>query len=248
MAENTSEAVVQGKKVSVYEVNEYQGKSDAVLGNQYAQVGELVDIWADLVEGYGDKAADFWTAFYESFSQRQIKTVTDSRERLTSTGFYPSSREMTFIRRDPVTIAVFVAKQGADLYVSWRAFIQGKISQLRVAAWLVIVGLASLPFSFDTDVWRGTTEFNSDSFLKTYLIILAITGILIGLNGLFYRKGDILGLLRESLHELQVDELASLSAAVHKSILTAADKVGIDTTKLEPREPFYINRQRKRRI
>lgn len=248
MAENTSKAAIQGKKVSVYEVNEYQGKSDAVLGNQYAQVGELVDMWADLVEGYGDKAADFWTAFYESFNQRQIKATTDSRERLTSTGFYPVRREMTFIRRDPVTIAVFVAKQGADLYVSWRAFIQGKISDIRIVVWLIIAVVISLPFSFDTDVWQGTTEFNTASFLRTFVFMLIATGILIALNGLFYRKGDILGLMRESLHELQVDELASLSAAVHKSILTAADKVGIDTTKLEPREPFYINRQRKRRI
>ena len=45
----------RGKTYNIREVDEYQGEP-RFYGNQYTQVGEVVDMWADLIDGFGAKA------------------------------------------------------------------------------------------------------------------------------------------------------------------------------------------------
>ena len=222
-----------------------------LYGNQFFQTGDLVDMWADLIEGHASNAQAFWNAYSASFSNREAGARRQV-QKLSSTGIFPPSREMEFVKRQGVTITVYVATQGRDLYVSWRAFIQAQISGLKIGLWIVICLLLALPFSFTEVVgnyyWETERKVNTSTLLILFVAILAVTGIWILLVGFFRRRGDFFSLLRKGLSELQIDEIIALSGAVHYSVLAAADKVGIDTTKLQAREPFYTSRQRQRRI
>lgn len=235
---------------AISEVGVNDGSAE-LYGNQYAQVGDLVDMWADLIEGYADKASDFWTAFATHYRERDIKGAGIYADKLTATGLWAPYRRMNFVKRGVVTVPIYVATQGKDLYVSWRAFIQGQISLIKVGVWLILCFLLALPLSLEETFVRfgeTSTRLDSGRCLSSGLTIVVVTGILAAAYGFFYRQGDWQALWREPIHELQIDDVASLTSAVHKSVIAAADQVGIDTTKLEAREPFYNPRGRKRRI
>jgi hypothetical protein len=78
------------------------------------------------------------------------------------------------------------------------------------------------------------------------LISIAIVAIVIAMFGIFFRDGDYLALIRSPLHELNYDDVNSLSSAVHSSLLASADSVGIDITKVKPREPVFQTRRKPR--
>jgi hypothetical protein len=145
-------------------------------------------------------------------------------------------------------MTVYIATQGNDLYVSWRAFIQAEISKVK----LVLVGLACLllacPFSIERQVtFAGTdSSFNFGSFVEASIGWLVVAVVVLTAWGFFYRGGDFLALIREPLNELQIDDLNAMAAAVHKSVVHAADDLGIDTAKLETYEPSYKRRPQKR--
>lgn len=238
--------------IQVSSVGSYDG--DIPYGNQYSQVGELVDMWANLFEQQGDKAGAFWEAYGIIMSSREMPGVERRIDRLSATGFKAPTRRMEFVKRNPVTVVVYFATQGKDLYVSWRAFVQGSLSLLRIVMWLILCAVVAFPFGSKTmrqydsfgNTWEST-RFEAGPWLGVAIGVALVTAILIALYGMIYRRGDALALLRTALNELQVDDVAALSSAVHYSLVQAADKVGIDTTKLEPREPFY-NHRRKARI
>lgn len=230
------------------------GTDDGVAqfyGNQYAQVGDLVDMWADLLEGHGERATDFWAAFLAHFRDRDIMGVGPYSRPLTATGLFAPYRQMEFVKRGVVNIPIYVATQGKDLYISWRAFVQGQISLVKLVVWLLVCLVIALPFSLQekyVNFGETSTSINSGRWFILAIITIVATGVWAVAYGLFYRQGDWQALWREPVNELQFDDVASLTDAVHNSLIAAADKVGIDTTKLQEREPFYTPRGRKRRI
>ena len=243
-------------KISEVAVNDGRAK---FFGNQYAQVGELVDMWADLVEGHADKAAEFWKAFEASFTSRDVKEARLYLEDLSSTGLWAPFRQMQVVRRGVVSIPIYIATQGKDLYVSWRAFIQGQVSLVKLVLWVILSFAVVYPFSMKERIiedyrsgfftgYITRSELDPEKWLPLGILVLVVTGVLAVTYGFFRRQGDWQAVWREPINELQIDDVASLTSAVHKSVIAAADQVGIDTTKLEAREPFYNPRGRKRRI
>jgi hypothetical protein len=235
-----------GGDLRVWDVDSYHSTDGRT--SQHAQVGALVERWADVLEGAGEKAGAFWEAFYQSYSSREIPRFEDDWEMLSSNLLYsPPQREMLFVRRGPITIAVLLAQQGADLYTSWRCFIKNPVAWWRVAAVLVVAILIGWPFAYTNEVLSGTHYELSRHFNAT-LVTFVVLMVLIGIYGLLFRAGDAGSLLRAQIHELQYDEVASLTTVIHKSLIHAADKLGIDTAKLEPRTPVYLGQQQRRRI
>lgn len=232
-------------KEKIQQVHEYSSKAD-FYANQYEQVGELVDMWGDLFEGYAPQAPEYGALFEKLQTQRSIPDLSIKWEKLYATGFVAPSRWMQFYQRSPVTVAVFVAKQGSDLYISWRAFVQAKISEARIAIWLIISAVLALPFSFSTDMFLSDPTFEIESFAIAAAIIAAIIGGIGAGMGVYYRKGDYLALLREPLNELQYDDVTALTNSIHASLIQAANQLNIDTKKFEAREPFYKARRTSR--
>src|SRR5690606_7916107 len=113
--------------------------------NQYVQVGLLVDMWADLLEGYGHRSEAFWKYFVESFSQKNIKNVEIKIDGLEGTGLWNAPyRNMIFIRRKPVTVTFYLATQGKDLYIAWRAFVQNDIEDGKMWTITILAGVIGL--------------------------------------------------------------------------------------------------------
>lgn len=222
-----------------------------LYANQYAQVGTLLDMWAELIEGYGEKADEFYENFSTHFKNREIKGVSFWQGNLTATGLFAPYRKMEIVQRGVVTMPIYIATQGKDLYVSWRAFVQGYISLVKIGVWTAICFLVSFLFfglSEQYEYGETSTVLDSSRCFTSFATIMIVTGIVAAAYGFFYRQGDWQAIWRDQLNELHIDDIASLTSAVHYSLIAASDKMGIDTTKLQPREPFYNPRGRKRRI
>jgi hypothetical protein len=233
-------------QLHVRQVHEYSDKAE-FYANQYQQVGHLVDMWGDLIEGYGAKAAQFGATFEAIQTSREIPSMSKTWGKLYATGFFAPSRWMQFYWRDPVTITVYVAKQGNDLYVSWRAFLQGKISEFKQLIWVALAAVAGLPFAFRADCPFGCpTYFHLESWFIAALVAAVVLGVLGAGYGFLYRQGDFAALLRQPLNELQFDDVTALTDAIHTSLIQAANQLNIDTKKFEAREPFYKARRTSR--
>lgn len=248
------------KPVDIPEVDVYQGRA-TFYSSQYRQVGQLYDLWADLIEGYGEKGADFFNTFLTILEDRNAWRIEQDWKDLKSTGFFAPKRTVYMVSREPAHIAVLIAKQGADLYISWKEYVQTGISRTRV---LTVLGLNILFYTFVNLIFFGSAlpqfgyyvYFGSGAPVFYFSFFGVIALILFGVLGLFpplifwgrFRRGDWFALLRKPLNEIHLDEVIALAQAVHKSMIAAADKMGIDTSKLLVREPFYSNRQRKPRI
>lgn len=228
---------------------------ETFFSSQFEQVGQLVDMWADLLEGFGDKIGQFAAGLQVSLELREIERLDVAEDKLKSSGFFPVSRKMGFCRRDEVTLVVYVAKQGKDLYVSWRAFIQAQISPVKIAMFAAAAVLLALIVPYHLRVVGQTQvspfmpvqdDFFTSliNFTATIVVYALVIGLFVVWRGFFYNRGDFLALVREPLNELQVDDIASLANAVHKSVLFAAEQIGVDVAKLEKREPFYAKRRK----
>lgn len=242
--QQTEEVAVRNEFASrIKEVHEYSGVT--TYGNPYAQVGELVDIWADLIEGFGEQAPDFFQKFHTIMMQRKIGGSKAYWGNLSTTAFQAPQRGMQYYFRSPVTITVFVARQGSDLYVSWRAFVQSEVSVVKI---IVLLGLAMvMSIAFSNHIF-GVSVSQFYTYFRGFIFSTVALFSLVAIYGFFRRRGDHLGLLRNSLHELHYDDVISFSEAVHRSIIVAADQVGIDTAKLQPREFTMRDHRPRRRI
>lgn len=234
-------------------VNEVDGQH--LYGNQYVQVGYMVDMWADLLEGYGYKVKEFWSAYDMLLNERSIEGLNRYWSNLSATGFEVPYRRMDFNVREPVTVAVYTAIQGEDLYVSWRAFVQGSFSMIKFIIFAGIAFVLALPIlsfarlgkcAFTPVSFGGVPSCNLNLFEAIFILVFvgAIVAGFVAAFGILFRGGDFLALVREPIHELHYDDVASLTAAVHKSLLGAADLIGIDSTKLMVREPAFAPKNR----
>lgn len=236
-------------------VHYYQGRS-WLYGNQYAQVGTQVDMWADLIPGQGDQGAKFYFEFLNQLKARQIVDIQTERKKLTATGWFAPKRNMEFTQRGAVSVTTYIANQGTDLYISWRVFLSGTISWIKVFLVAVLgffiytgtlFGIYSLDrplYAIERAFMSLTVHFQVSEFLIFGGCVLTAF-FLVYLFGTLFRKGDGWALLRKPINELQVDEVISLGLAVHQSVMTALDQVGIDSTTLRHYEPFYTQRNRR---
>ena len=122
--------------IKVYPIAKNNGRF--LYRNQYALTGTLVDMWADLIEGAGEKFQDFVLAFEKRWDEKKVDEITVKIGEIGATGFFAPYRDMLFIRRDPLTLTLYVAIQGNDLYVSWRAFLQRGISTWKVYLFIIL--------------------------------------------------------------------------------------------------------------
>lgn len=244
--ENQKRTSDDGDGLKVWDVDSYHTQEGDA--SQHFQVGDLLERWADIVEEFGEKAGEFWEAFDEEIKRRDIPRLQNEWKLLsTNRTFDTRQREVRFVRRGPVAIAVLIARQGEDLYLSWRCFLKNKVLAWKVVALAAIAAFIGWPLAYDGALFTEASYHLVQHVIAGVVVFFLIV-VLIAAYGFLRREGDLWSLLREQAHELQYDEVASLTTAVHKSLIHAADKVGIDSTKLEPREPVYLGRQRRRRM
>jgi hypothetical protein len=233
--------------------------TETISEGQCTQVGELVDIWGEIVESEAEKAGEFWKHYFEYKKERVGEYIEVRWRSLQSTGFIQPQRKMEFNKLGSVTVTTYVATLGDDLYFSMRTFIQGSISEFRVLlTFLIFFAINALVF-WDTVKYSGyndwgqweekidlTQIFDSTGNIITLLTIAAIVLGIPLFRGATGEKKDLFEFWRNPIREIYYDEAIALSKIVHNAMMYAANQVGIDTKKLEPRVPFYQQRTKPR--
>jgi hypothetical protein len=218
------------------------GKDDAVIEfgidkSQHGQVGSELDFWGDLIEGEAEKAGEFWKHYFTHKSQHLPDDVAVSWQYLRSSGFNQPVRRMEFNKLGAVTVTTYVATMGDSLHISFRVFILAKISQVKVALTvLLILGM--------TNLFNGDGGFTDFGFSTVMAIVLVIAYALH--RNITSGTGDWFEPWRDPVRLIYHDEAVALSKVVHNAMMMAADQVGIDRKKLEPRVPFYQQRTKPR--
>ncbi|MDL1894382.1 hypothetical protein FBQ87_16070 [Sphingobacteriales bacterium CHB3] len=151
---------------------------------------------------------------------------------------------MFFIRRNPVTVTVYVASQGNDIYMSYRTFLQSDFMQGRVAIVTVIGAL--IGFALGETILRFLL-WDWSEFPRLFAFIGGggvVAILIVAMLGLIYHRGDAGYFFRQPLHELVIDDAQALTLLVQRSLLTAAEVADIKLNTLEKQEPFAVPRNR----
>ena len=244
---------------AVPQLGELRGAGRIFFG-PFAEKGQQVDAWADVVEGMADKAQAVLGAFDEQVKDAQIPQLDLRDESISGSGFQAERRNYRIVQRGPGLMAIYIAGLGKDLYVSWRLF-AGPLSWAKIRNWLIMCavigvfpGLCSLCGGLGGAGIARQAADQLGAFCTGLLGLLATmvgTAVFLSLLALFLAwvtTRDPLLFWRERLDEFAQDEVAALMIDVHKKLLGAIDSVGINTSRLLKKEDFALAGRRSRSI
>jgi hypothetical protein len=233
-----------------------QGKQESNQFISWTWGGEVIDFWSDLIEGKGDKREAFVIAYRKIVWERDIDGV-DPRPIKYAAGNL-LSRMQTFeaFRWKVARAALRTEQMGNDLYVSWRVFVKEPISGAKIILWLagcVLLGMyltvgTNFQYFFSSPQTFGFSSGTTfiPAATENSIKVVIVTSVLFGLIGIFRKRGDVFGLFRRPLDEFDRDDATAAGHIIHKSLLQAADAVGIDSMSLAPKYTPPVERPRSR--
>ncbi len=205
-------------------------------------LGERIDGWADLVEGAGDRALDVASAFHERISARQMPDVTHESANLSTSSILGRRRPYQLIRTPTgATLAVYIGSFGKDLYISWDLFIRTVWNMTVIWGILGSAAFLGLFSARETDLW-GRSSFSFSSWIISTIGLSILFAFLVACAGFMLRRG-FFGFFVKELDFFDADDITAMALAVHKSLLQAADTVGIDIHLLRVKEQFRGGRR-----
>lgn len=231
------------------------------------QIGFFIDGWADLVENGNEHTSKVQEEVYQILTSRnmpdvEVKRATGSVGMLS---FDTSRRDYTITTTHPgATTTVYIAPHGNDLYVSWATYIRPILNKKLFLILLAIAvgpGLCVILSAFAgslTNIGRSLSEspIGGAGTLVGTLVTLACCGgfvlyvilaifafetVVVGMASYFVKGNAITFFLIEP-SVFDADDIAAMSLSVHKSILKALDKIGIDTSHLRLKQQFKRGR------
>jgi hypothetical protein len=96
--------------------------------------------------------------------------------------------------------------------------------------------------SFGRDPWTGRTGFNFSGWIAAIIGLSVLFALLVAGVGLVLKRNPLAFFIKE-LDAFDADDIAAMTLAVHKSLLQAVDKVGIDIHLLRMKEQFRGGRR-----
>ena len=246
--QSPEQPVKQDEKKNIYKIEPFP-KDDkeatkdysSIYHNQFINTGMLLDIWADTLVDKSSSKWQFYNTFVDTMNNRMPKEAGFPLGELLSTGWAPEVRDVMWYKRDRIKVAIYIGLYGKDLYISWRAFYWAiSYGKVILIALLTIVGFViSRPSS--------NPYFYPDGFTSNLYTALGLSPLWLSLLwGFLFRKGDYLAFFRKNPSEFVYDDLMAATSLVHKSVIQAADSIGVAEAKLAAVEP--IIKQRKPRI
>jgi hypothetical protein len=218
---------------------------------QFDEVGTLIDMWADMLVDHADDGQTFALHLITHLKTHQGKNIEIKVDKLHTTGILADQREMLFVERANVIIAIYIAKQGKDLYTSWRAFL--KLSEDWIKIVLSMLVLMVLGFFLREPVQivmgygtRTLPDLEALVVVIVTMIVSAIPIFLLFLWGYYRRDGDMFAFYRRPITEFHIDDILSMTNYVHNGVIAAADAIGVEEAQLEVREPLFKKRRRPR--
>lgn len=195
-------------------------------------LGYYLDGWADLIMDKGSQAPQVIDTFTRVMRERKLQGLLISRNfpqeahrnrRYIVSAISPGATTITYIRND-----------GADLFVSWRSFIKPVFRKEVILLSFGVSALLAAYLGIDT----GSTPLAVFSLIFTFILILGM----IAFAGRAI-KNDSLAYFFIEPTVFDADNIASMNLAVHKALLRALDKEGIDTSQLRLKQSFKGGRK-----
>ena len=200
------------------------------------KLGLRIDGWADLVEGAGDKE-DQARKELEKMVRGKDMPETSVNPTIISPTYGNKKRKYIVVEMpNGATVATYVGAFGKDLYAKWDVFVKPLLNMTVIYILLGIGGLFGLISAFGKDYY-GNTNFSFISLVATFVGWVIGGAILIAIAGFVLRR-NILAFFFKQLDEFDLDDIAALTIATHKAMLSALDIVGIKANVLRIKEHF----------
>jgi len=221
--------------------------SDYQKSVSIGDLGYFLDGWAEIIEGMGEKAEAVHDSVNTNLKAHEMPGVSIVEVLGSAKLTMPADRDYILNEMAPgVTSAIYIAKHGVDLYVSWRTFIKSVLNMQVV--WIVL-GASAILGLFVGGIDRGydfygntATTFSFGGWIGWTIgfIVLAIL-FLSGLGK--FIKGNSLTYFFIEPTIFDAEDITALSLSVHKTILRSLDHVGIDSSKLRIKQSFKGGRR-----
>jgi hypothetical protein len=220
----------------------------AGYGTRRRHTGWLMDNQVNLAQNLSDKIT-------QKFNERTIPGAVVEKKNLTGRGVIVETRPYFLVRQGLVTIGLYVAQIGKDLFVSLASYLKPPISNVRLSL-VILMALFALytlfifPNSLASAVENLLGGFmgfggrtSSGGNLGTLLCIVGPLGTL-NLLSLslfvvyslykFMTEKDILAGLRVTPNEFNEDDLMAVEKAVEQTVRISLDEIGVNADDLIP--------------
>jgi hypothetical protein len=208
-----------------------------------------------LMDNQGDQAEELTKKVTNKFDERTIPGSDVQKKNLVGRGVIVERRPYFLVKRELVTVGLYIAQFGKDLFVSLASYLKPPVSNARV----ILVVLMSL-FAFYTlfifpnsltkaveELFGGFLSFGGRTSSSSNLgSLLCIVGPLGTLNLLalslfifysiykFVTEKDILAGLRVTPNEFNEDDLMAIEKAVEQTVRICIDDLGLNPDDLKP--------------
>ncbi|MCH7662830.1 MAG: hypothetical protein IH859_03055 [Chloroflexi bacterium] len=223
------------------------------------KLGLYLDGWADLVEGMGKKVELVKDQVHQLLTDRHMPDV--QVEKITGVvGLISDKREYSITTTQPgATTTIFVGEHGKDLFIAWHTYLRPVLNYRLLLVMLGIAtvlglcqGLAIFVPGMGAAESDFVTEFNlfgpitvlilsGSCFAVVTFAIFAVEASILLVAG-YFLKSSPLGFFFIEPNVFDADDITAMSLSVHKSVLKALDKVGIDSALLRRKEEFRRKR------
>jgi hypothetical protein len=208
------------------------------------QLGRFLDGWADLIENLGDQAPEVQSQTYQQLISRdlpdiKVKYTTGYASRVSAKGRH----YITTTTSPGATTAIYIGQHGKDLYVSWKTWIKPTLNWQPPVIMVAIAGTISF---CGNSLQVANNNLPIDRFIRDFalnFIALFIFEFIIMLVAGWWLKHKPLHFFITEPNVFDADDITAMSLAAHKSIQTALDQVGIDTSMLRRKRDFKGGRQ-----
>lgn len=153
-------------------------------------------------------------------------------------------------------VGIMITGAGQDLYMAWDLFLRRVWNEIAIGLLTLIALVVGVIAGFGAvrtaSIFANYTSSPSlvlagafiGAFISvglgTFFGVFAIIAIL----GFIFRR-DTLAFFRKSIDLFEVHDITSMSLSVHKALLRAADKAGIDSKLLRAKEGFTTDRDKR---
>lgn len=208
-----------------------------------------------LMNGQGDRCNDLISSVESKFKKREIPGASLARPTLIARGVVVERRPYFVLRRGLVTLALYIAQFGRDLFVSMASYLKPPISNFRVLvfSFMVLFGLYTV-FVFPSALANSLESIfgsvgllsNAEPNVGGFFSLLCLIGPLGTINNiallLFFCYGaykwlkekDFWAGLRVSPNEFNEDDLMAMEKAVEETVRQSLTDLKLNPDDLLP--------------
>ncbi len=172
-----------------------------------------------------------------------MPNVTHEASMLTTGGLMGKQRQYLLVHTPTgAAVAVYIGQFGRDPYLAWDLFIRPVVNWVIVGGTAGLAALLGLMGSCAPNSFTGRSSFSLGGWIVGTVGLAILFAFIIAAAGAFLRRNPLAFFFKQ-LDFFDADDISAMSLAVHKSLLQAADAVGIDMQLLRTKQQFQGGRR-----